>query len=61
MSTAVQLEAQAKFPKHAAGGKTDPKAWAKQIVYRFEHGDKSIKKAQIDSAREALANKSEEP
>jgi hypothetical protein len=56
MSTAARLEAEAKYPDHTAGGQRDYKAWAKRLVYRFEHGDTGIKRAEIESAREALNN-----
>jgi hypothetical protein len=55
-STAVTLEAEAKFPIHRAGGAKDDLAWAKRIEYRFDHGDRAIKKFQIDAARKALTN-----
>jgi hypothetical protein len=56
MSTAAILEAEAKFPIHRAGGGKDDLAWAKRLEYRYAHGDRSIKKFQIDAAREALKN-----
>ncbi len=59
MSTALRLEAEAKYPKNLAGGAVDHQAWAKRIVYRFEHGDRDISKIQIAQAREAI--KAHEP
>lgn len=54
MSTTARLEAEAKYPKHLANGEKDHQAWAKQIVYRYERGDKTLGNAQIKAAREAL-------
>lgn len=34
--------------------KTDPKAWAKRIMYRFEKGDTTVNLIQIQFASEAL-------
>lgn len=37
--------------------KTDPKEWAKRIMYRFEKGDKTVNLVQIQFASEALGIK----
>lgn len=41
--------------------KTDPKAWAKRIMYRFEKGDKTVNLVQIQFASEALGIKKDQP
>lgn len=56
MSFVVQREAEALFPKRLAGGKTDYLAWAKQLVYRAKHGDKSVSKVQLQQAQQAVNN-----
>lgn len=53
MSLALEIEAKARFPfRHSSG--VDCKAWAKQINYRFERGDKDLLPVQITFAQMAL-------
>lgn len=53
MSVAIYHEAEARYPyKHSTG--YDHLAWAKRIIYRNEHGDKSLLLCQIKCAYEAM-------
>lgn len=53
MSLQIELEAAARFPVTTTAGRDD-KAWAKRILYREEHGDKSLLSIQVRFAREAM-------
>jgi hypothetical protein len=53
MSLQIELEAAARFPVNTTAGRDD-KAWAKRILYREEHGDKSLMSIQVRFAREAM-------
>jgi hypothetical protein len=53
MTYATRLEAEALYPCVTSAGR-DFKAWAKRIVYRHEHSDKSLYNIQIPFAYAAL-------
>lgn len=52
--TALEDAALAQYPKDFVGGGRDYKAWAKRILYREEHGDKSLLSVQIKFAQMAM-------
>jgi len=53
MSLAIRLAAESKYPLNNSLGR-DYKAWAKRIIYRFEHGDKTLLNIQIPFAYAAM-------
>lgn len=54
MSTAIRLEAEAKFPYLLTGEQRDHKAWAKRILHRESRGDKELSALQVNFARIAM-------
>lgn len=53
MSLVLESEAEARFPSWR-NGERDFKAWAKRILYRFDHNDKDLTRVQIDCAQRAM-------
>jgi hypothetical protein len=53
MTRYIQDEANALHPVVSQTGRDD-KAWAKRILYRDEHGDKTLMPIQVRLAKEAL-------
>lgn len=49
------------FPRDFVGGGRDFKAWAKRILWREEHGDKSLLSIQVKFAKMAMDIKDEVP
>lgn len=53
MSHVIRAEAEARYPFFTTQGH-DYKSWAKRIIYRHEHGDKTLLHIQIPFAYEAM-------
>lgn len=53
MTHALRAEAEAAYPLHTVE-RTDHKAWAKRIMYRYERGARDLSPIQVDFAHEAL-------
>lgn len=58
MSAALIFEASERYPFRVEHG-NDHKAWAKRIMYREEHGDKTLLPIQVTFARQALGVQAE--
>lgn len=53
MSRNIEDAAKAAHPSVSTQGR-DEKAWAKRILYREEHGDKTVSSLQVQFAKMAL-------